>query len=212
MAIAYPRQLINNARMSECWFDLVDNLAFSPSGKGSKINLSQVNDFLWKGVFKTPPLERDVAPLWQAWHKSLRGGSKLFIAYDVRRSVPYAYLTATAPGDISGGWNGTAAISALGLSGAISLTGLPATYQFKCGDRLGLEQNTNYGYYEIIEDATAVAGAVTITVSPFLHTGFFTTAAVCRVWRPWCQFIIGDWAEQGTVENSPITFTGAQRL
>lgn len=212
MAITYPRQLINNSRIQECWFDLIDDVAFSPSGRGSKINLTQVNDFIWKGNFKTPPLERSEAPVWQAWHKSLRGGLKTFIAYDIRRANPYAYPAAITPADIGAGWTGTAVVTALGLSGAISLSGLPAAYNFKCGDRLGLEQNTNYGYYECIEDTTAVAGVATVTVTPFLHTGFFTTAAVCRVWRPWCQFLIGDWMEQGTVENTPITFTGAQRL
>lgn len=213
MAIIFPRQLPNNAHMSECWFELPDDLAYSPSGKGSKINLSQTNDFVWKGNFKTPPLERDVAPIWQAWKKSLRGGlGGLFIAYDVRRAAPYAYLNAKAPGDILGGWAGTAVVTALNLSGVIALSGLPGVYQFKVGDRLGLEQNTNYGYYEILEDVVAVAGVASVTVTPFLHTGFFTTAAVCRVWRPWCQFIIGDWSEQGTVEITPISFTGTQRL
>lgn len=212
MAITYPRQLPSNVRMVECWFDLVDDLAFSISGKGSKINLSQVNDFLWRGNFKTPPLERDDAPIWQAWHKSLRGGLKTFIAYDVRRANPYAYPAAVTPADIGAGWVGTAVVTSLDLSGAISLSGLPALYKFKAGDRVGLEQNTNYGYYECIEDATAVAGVVTVTVTPFLHTGFFTNAAICRVWRPWCQFLIGEWTEQGTVEISPVMFTGAQRL
>lgn len=215
MAITFPRLLPNNGHMTECWFQLPDDgVTYSPSSKGSKINLSQVFDFMWKGNFKTPPLDRDLEPVWNAWHTSLRAGiGGLFIAYDVRRATPRAYPNAKAPGDIAGGWTGVATVTALNLSGVISLSALPlATYQFKVGDRLGLEQNGHYGYYQVLEDKTAAGSVADVVVTPFLHTGFFTTAAVCRLWRPWCQFIIGDWSEQGLVENTPVMFTGAQRL
>lgn len=214
MTITFPRPLINNVRMTECWFDIIDDVAFSPSGKGSFINFSQVNDPTWKGTFVTPPLERNERPLWSAWRKSLRGGINLFVAYDVRNSTPFAYPTAKVSTDILGGWDGTAGVSAVGTSGALSLTGLPATYQFKIGDRIGLEQNTNFGYYEIMEDVTAVAGVATIHVNPFLHAGLFTTSARCRVWRAVCQFMIDQtsWVEQGTVENTPVSFNGLQRI
>lgn len=219
MAITYPRSLpgAGNSRMSECWFDIVDNVSIQPSAKGSFVNLSQVNDPVWKGTFLTPILERNVRPVWSAWRKSLRGGLRLFIAYDVRHSRPIAYPAANAPADISGGWDGTATVVAI-APGAdrqkLSLSALPTTYQFKVGDRIGLEQTSHYGYYEILEDVAAVAGAAIVTVAPFLHDTIFTTGAICRVWRPLCQFILDgtSWTEQGTVENTPISFSGIQRL
>jgi hypothetical protein len=136
-----------------------------------------------------------------------------FVAYDVRKT-PRAYPTAKASTEISGAWDGTADVVSLGASGVLGLSSLPTNYQFKIGDRVGLEQNGRHGYYEVIEDATAISGSVSVTVTPFLHTGIFTSAAVCRVWRPLCKFIIDttSWNEQGTVENTPVSFKGYQRI
>lgn len=214
MTITYPRTLPDNQKLSECWFDIVDNIAMSPSSKGLFVNLSQVNDPVWKGTFLTGILERDVHPIWSAWRKSLGGGLRQFVAYDVRKSRPYAYPTANASTDISGAWDGTADVTSLGASGALGLSGLPSAYQFKVGDRIGLEEGSYHGYYEVMEDALAVAGVATVNVYPFLHTSIFTTAAVCRVWRPVCKFIIDptSWNESGSVEKTPVSFVGYQRL
>lgn len=214
MAITFPRQLPNaNARMQECWFELQDNVAFSPSGN-NRINLSQVNDPAWSGMFLTGLLSRDDEPLWSTWRNSLRGGLGTFIAYDVRRRVPRAYPAANVPADIQSGWNGLAGVSSLGLSGALGLNGLPSGYQFKVGDRVGLEQSGRYGYYDVLEDVTASGTTATIAVSPFLHTSVFTTSAIARLWRPWCQFVIDNtsWSASGSVEASPVSFKGIQRL
>lgn len=215
MTITFPRPLINNSRMTECWFDIVDNVAFSPSGNGTFINFSEVNDPIWKGHFITPILERSEQAIWSAWRKSLRGGLQLFLAYDVRRSTPLAYPNAKVPADISAGWAGTAAVTSYADGGIIHLNTVPHAFQFKIGDRIGLEENTNFGYYEILEDAVAdSSGLAAITVAPFPHTGFFTTGALVRIWRPLCQFMIDQstWSEQGTVENTPVSFDGLQRL
>lgn len=214
MTITFPRTLPNNARMTECWFDIVDNVATSPSGKASFMNRSQISDPIWKGNFITPILERTERPIWSAWRKSLRGGINTFKAYDVRHAAPLAYPGAKVPADVSGGWSGLATVTALGTSGALSLSALPTTYQFKAGDRVGLEQSGHYGYYEVLEDVAAVAGVVTVSTAPLLHTGYFTTSAVCRVWRAVCQFMIeqNSWVEQGTVQNTPISFSGIQLI
>lgn len=214
MAITYPREL-PSYHVAECWFDLVENVAFAPSGKGNKINLSQVNDPIWQGSFETGLLQRDDQAIWSSWRKSLRGGLKTFIAYDVRRKTPRAYPAAKVPGDIFAGWDGLAGVTTIGLSGALGLSGLPASYQIKIGDRIGLVQSGHYGYYEAMEDATAnFSGAVTVNVNPFLHSGYFTTSAVARLWQPRCQFIIdpASWSEQGSVEITPVAFKGFQKL
>lgn len=213
MAITYPRQLPDNLRMQEAWIDLIDPVSMQPSK--NLINISQVVEPYWQGKFVTPPLEHlSEQPLWSAWNKSLRM-SRTFIAFDVRRKTPLAYQSAKVPTDIAGAWAGTCVVSSLGTSGALGLSSLPlATYQFKVGDRIGLEQSGKYGYYEVLEDVVASGSAATVTVSPFLHTTLFTTSAVARLWRPWCQFIMDktSWSEQGTVEKQPISFQGTQRL
>lgn len=216
MTITFPRPIVNNSRMSECWFDLVDNIAFSASANGNLLNLSQIADPQWSGTFVTPTLERTERPIWSAWRKSLRGGLNKFTAYDVRNAAPFAYPNAKAPGDILSGWSGLAGVSSVGVSGALALSVLPAGYQFKAGDRVGLEQSGSFGYHEVLEDIAADgSGNVTVTVSPFLYSSLFTVGvAQCRVWQALCQFMIdqSSWSEQGTVENTPISFKGIQRL
>lgn len=216
MTITFPRPLIDNQHMSECWIDLVDNVAFSASGNGTFINFSQVNDPSWKGTFVTGILERSQRAIWSAWRKSLRGGLNAFLAYDVRFSTPQAYPNAKASTDIGVHWDGTAGVTTIGDSGSLVLNTLPPGYIFTIGDRVGLEQDAHFGYYEVLEDVTADAeGNATITVAPFLHTSTFAAgSALCRLFRPLCQFLIDQstWTEQGTVENTPISFNGLQRL
>jgi hypothetical protein len=214
MTITYPRTLIDNVRMQEAWIDLIDPVAMQPSARGNVIKISQVNDPVWKGTFVTGILERDKHAIWSAWRKSLRS-SRTFVAFDVRKKTPRAYPTAVVPGDILALWDGTCDVASIGLSGALELEGLPlAAYQFKAGDRIGLEEGGKYGYYEVLEDVTAASFEATVTVAPFLHDTLFTVAAVCRLWRPVCQFILdqSSWSEQGTVEKTPISFNGVQRL
>lgn len=215
MAITFPRPIVENAHMSECWFDVIDNVAFSASNNGNKLNLSQIADPQWGGTFVTGILERSERAVWSAWKKSLRGGLNKFTAYDVRCAAPFAYPGAKLATAIAPGWSGLATVTSVGLSGLLALAGLPASYKFTVGDRVGLEQAGRFGYYETLESVTASAsGVATITVAPFLHTTIFDTDAVCRVFRPLCQFMIdqSSWSDQGTVENTPVSFKGIQRL
>lgn len=214
MAITFPRPIVDNRGISECWFSIVDNVAFSPSSNGNVLNLSQVADPQWAGNFVTGILAVEQQAIWSAWRMSLRGGLKTFTAYDVRRSTPFAYPTAKLSTDISPAWNGLAGVTSIGDSGSLALNSLPDAYQFKVGDRVGLEQAGHYGYYEVMEDVTASGGNAAITVAPFLHTTLFDTGAVCRVFQALCQFMIdqSNWSEQGTVENTALSFKGIQRL
>ncbi len=214
MAITYPRDL-PDYHLSECWHDLIDNVSIAPSGNGLVLNRSQFVDPIWQTTIVTGLLDIVKQAEWSAWKKSLGGGLRTFVAYDVRRQTPLAYPNAKAPTDIKAGWNGTATVTSVGLSGALGLSGLPENYKVTVGDRIGLEQSNHYGYYEIIESVTANgAGVATVTVTPFLHSSLFTTAAVARIWRPKCEFVIGqaNYSESGTKEPSPISFTGTQKL
>lgn len=212
MAITYPRDL-PSYDLAECSFNLDDNVSMSPSARGLVLNRTQTLDPVWRAVITSGLLQTDMRAIWSAWKKSL-GGLRPFVAYDLQHPMPRAYPTATAPGHISAGWNGTADVTALGAGGALSLAGLPSTYKAKAGDRIGIEQAGRYGYYEILEDKTALAGAVTLTLAPFLHTTVFTTAATARLWRPKCQFVLdwNSWQETTVPEPTPITFQAVQLL
>lgn len=215
MAITYPRSLPENEmRLQECWMDYKENVVNATSAKALFINSTQIANPTWELNVTTGLLTLDQRASWSAWRKSLRG-LKEFLAFDVRCAYPFYYRTARAPGDISSGWNGTATVTSLGTSGVLGLSGLPASYKFGIGDRIGLEQNGYYGYYEVIEDVTASSGgAVSVSVAPFLHTRTFTTSAIARIWQAKAKFRL-DWnsySDSGAKEPIAISFKGAQLL
>lgn len=212
MALPDPRTLPDMALVA-CTFSLDDNTAASASGRGALINVTRTFDPMWRVRVETRPLYADEWPIWQAWKASLRGGVKTFIAHDHARPTPLAYRSAQAPADISAGWDGTAGVISVGLSGALSLSSLPSAYQFKVGDLIGLEQNGRYGLYLVQEDVTAAAGIASVTVAPFLHS-VFTNAAVARIWRPVAQFVIDwrSWSGEPAGNPTPISFEAFQRL
>lgn len=216
MTVTYPRELHSCVRVAA--IELVDNVVGSPSG-GGKINLTQVDDPTWKLRADTWTLLQATRAGWSAWKNSLRGGLRTFVASDSRLPTPLAYPDAEVPADISVGWAGTAAVATLGLGGALSLSGLPAGYHIREGDRLGIEQGSplRRGYYEALEDVTASGGgAASVTVAPFLHTGIFSPGATARLWRPKAEFII-DWTswtedEDNRPKYATVSFEAWQKL
>jgi hypothetical protein len=216
VTITYPRDLPDD-HLAECTFDLPDNVASSSSSKGLVINRSQVVDPTWKAHIQTiqrASFEQADLATWSAWKKSLRG-LKTFVAHDRAVPNPIAYLSAESAADIETGWDGTCTVTSLGASGALALSGAPAGYKASVGDRAGLEQSGHYGYYEILEAVTADgSGVMTVTVAPFLHTTVFTTAAVCRLWRPKCQFALdwNSWSDPRAGQPSSISFDAYQVL
>lgn len=201
--------------IQECTFSLQDNTTTSPFQRGKAFNISQINDPVWKLMLKTIPLTRPRRQIWSAFKNSLRGGLNRARGFDVAQFAPLNYALAKTPAAISAGWNGTAAVSSVGSSGVLGLSGLPAGYVAKAGDRVGLEQGGRYGYYEILFDAVANgSGAMTIIVAPLLHTTYFTTAATARLWQPMALFVI-DWQsfDMAVVpDGAAVTMTGYQVL
>lgn len=196
----------------DCVFALQDNVASSASARGLVINRTRVFDRTWTLRAKTRPLDRVQRAKWSAWRNDL-GGLNDFLAYDVTLSAPLAYPAALTAADVGAGWDGTATVTSVGLSGLLGVAGLPASYRAMPGDRVGLEQGGYYGYYEVLDEGIAVAGALTLRVAPLLH-GVFTTAATARLWRPKCKFALAgkSWTEAGPVSPSPISFEAEQVL
>lgn len=180
---------IPTTEMKECSFVLLDGTVSTPLGKSPGFNVTQIFDPLWKAVVQTNHLDRAKRQTWSAWKDSLRGGLNRLRMYDTARSQPLAYLDATQPSDISSGWNGLASVTSVGSSGTLGLSSLPAGYALSVGDRIGLEQSSRHGYYNVISGGTANGGgALTVTVAPLLQTAYFTTSAVARIWRPVALF------------------------
>lgn len=207
-------------KLTECRFTLAFSTASTSIGSGLKFNVTETVSPVWRAEIETPIIDRKDATLgeWSAFIAKLRGGVNNFLAHDYFRSTPLAYTSATAPADIGAGWDGTAGVSALTAAGSLTLSGLPANYVVSVGDRIGLEQTVSsvarYGYHEVITGGTANgSGAVTVTVSPFIKTGYFTTSATARLWQPKARFVIDpEYGFDQTLTYGSISFAGIQRL
>jgi len=202
-------------RQAVALFVPVESVGRSLYANGVSVDLAETMQTVYRCEIQTAPLELADRAEWRAFRNKLRGGLNLFSAYDASRKNPRNYPDATSAADISGAWDGTATVTTLGAAGALTLGGLPANYVIKADDAIGLEEGGRYDYYAAVADATANgSGAVTVTVSPFLRTGIFTTAAVARLWRPVATFVLdpGSWQEEGGVSPTPISFVGTQRI
>lgn len=203
MAITYPRELPSYVLTAgSITFD--DNVVLTPSDKGMMINASQVAEPVAKITVQTGLLYPEQVREWSTWKQTLRGGLQTFVAYDVRYPTPLQYPNPTKE---------TATVSGL-TRNTISLSGMNG-YTMRAGDLIGLEQNGRYGYYRALETITATSGgAIVMTVYPFVHTYYFTTAAVARLVKPKAKFVLDwkSWTEPETPEPDAITFTGYQRI
>lgn len=211
MALTYPRPLPTYA-LSECTFELLEGVEGSAYAGGSKINLTQIDDKIWKCTIQTDRLDRQDAQAWSAWKLSLRAGFRRFVAYDQARSTPLAYLSARNPGQIFGGWAGSANILSLGFAGSVTLNQLPPAYIVSAGDRLGFVQSGKYAYHEVLETRQVdVNGAVSLMIAPFPQP-IFTTAAQAVLWRPMAEFVIDwrSWAKRETFQREPARLEAYQ--
>lgn len=216
MALTFPRELPHHEEedVVRATFTLVDAVRSSASHTGSRINRTRTADPTWTLDFEMRPLSPEEKRPWTAWKNSLRGGLRLFIASDITR-LPGGYPNAKASQDVAAGWSGIATLSSLGASGLLGLSGLPAGYRLRVGDRIGIEQSGHYGYYEVDEDVNASGtGAASVTVSPFLHTRLFSVGALARLWLPKAKFVLDwqSWQDDGGGAPSPISFRATQQV
>lgn len=199
----------------ECTFLPAESVGRARINGGSVVALTETMDTVFRVQIQTIPLNQTARQAWHAWRAKLRGGLDLFSLYDVTKRNPLNYLTANASTDISGSWDGTADVTALGASGSLALASLPAGYVFSAGDYVGLEEGGRYDLYTVSAAVTANgSGVATVSVRPYLRTGIFTTSAVARIWRPKATFVLEpeSWSEGAGLVPSPIAFSGIQRI
>lgn len=213
MTIGFPVDL-PAGKLLECSFDLLDPVSSVSSASGKKLNQTRTIDPMWQATIATSGLDRAQRAAWRAWRKSLRGGLNHFLAFDFARRAPLAHWAATSADDISGSWNGTASVTALGASGVLSLSDLPSGYTITADDPIGLVEDGQYGYFSALETVTEDAGAADIQVAPFEHFPVFSVAASVVLWRPMAKFSI-DWSSWKMPEVdglSSASFTARQVL
>ena len=199
--------------LTQCLVEPVESIGRHRFDNGAAIGLTETMETIVRCQVVTLPLTRLERAEWRAWRNKLRGGINQFRMYDFRQCAPHAYVGSTSPDDISSGWDGTANVTDLGLSGALGLSGVPEGVQISTDDWIGLEENGRYDVYAAIAPAVANASnEVTVTVSPFLRTGIFSTSAIARLWRPMPAFVIESFEDPPQHGRQPIAFTGTQRI
>lgn len=212
MTISYPRDLFSY-RLGECTFSLVEPVSVSRTGGGRAISAVEYADPYWSARFvthnPTMPTERKG---WSAWKKSLRGGTKSFLAYDKTRCELIAYPKGH-PSIIDSSWNGQGTVSALEPR-LITALGAPSEFTMHEGDHIGMVENGRYGLFEVQETVVRGGSTIAVPVEPTIPLNIFTAAATVVFYRPRAEFILlGDtWNERGTMEFSPVSFEAMQKI
>lgn len=182
MTITYPRDLpayyLGGGRIV-----LKRNDLMTPDGAGT-ISGVQIGQPVWTWEYDIVGMSDDQAVAWEAWIESLKGQAEGFLARDLRRPYPKAYLGSGAPNFTGAAlpaqrhdttsFDGSAASYSLdGTRTALTLNGLPSTFAFKAGDWVGFKGgsgNLKRAMVKVMEDATASAGVVVLNVNPAVRS------------------------------------------
>lgn len=188
---------------------------------GGLQQVREIADPRWELSISTPPLKVADFRKWQAFWAQLRDGINDFLCHDVERPYPADYPNGFA-GLVRAGtataFDGTATVTALAAN-TIQLSGVPANFQVRVGDWIGLVEGTRYALHLITADQialnTGIFGATRqISVSPAIRTNVFTTAAVANFALPKAKFIpiAGTFSGARSPNPAPVSFTAIQVL
>ncbi len=196
MAITFPRDF-PNAGLATRFNDVVFMPMFmqvrAPT-RGGLVQVALVGPSLWQMEYKTRLMPEREFEEWRAWLSSLRGGARLFKAWDPLRRYARAYrqgygaLTRAGGGSFSAG---TANLLSIASSrDEITISTLPASFVFSLGDMISIPFGSSRSLHRVIEAATASAGGqVTVGVEPALPLGV-TTGATVDLASPWCFAVL----------------------
>jgi hypothetical protein len=191
MTIVYPRELPAWLRvLTPTRFAVVRDQSINRR-RGRPMQVIDKSDPYWSLDLTTGNCTADRVAEMEAWVASLRGGLNDMLYRDPRHVTPRAYggtfdgLTRHG----GGAFDGTADVDSIAPA-TVTVSDLPSTFALKAGDRIGLEEGGAYSLHRILEDATAVAGVVTLSVDPFIRTGLFSTSATANFLRPAVRMIV----------------------
>lgn len=213
MAITFPRAFPADVRWLKTTFTLPRGNAINRLSSG-QIQAVEVGEPLWRASFVSEPLAWSERRVWEAWERTLRGGLGTFSAYDWVGSYPLHYgvsvlsLTRAA----GGSYNGSATFVSC-TSATITVSGLPAAYQAKAGDRLSFAWGNGRAYHEVVEDAAASSeGALTVTVEPYVRVPYVDAGTAVAMARApvVLQMEPDSWSAPDDLEAQRITFTAVQ--
>jgi len=190
MTITYPRDLpafyFGGGRIG-----LKRNDLMTPDGAGT-ISGVQLGHPVLVWEYDIVAITDDQAVAWEAWIESLKGQAEGFLAHDLRRPYPKAYLGSGSPNFTGAAlpatrhdaspFDGSAASYSLdGTRMQLTLNGLPSTFAFKAGDWIGFKGgsgNLKRAMVKVMEDVTASAGVAVANVNPAVRAVVDTWSSV----------------------------------
>lgn len=217
MTITFPRDIPEPVQIRGCTFQPLYAQVRAPT-RGGLTQVANIAPDLWEIKYETPPLREAEAGIWHAWLQSLRGGARLFKAWNpVRR---YAVTYPSGYGGMSraggGSFDGTATLSAIGGTlDTVTLTALPASFVLAPGDMLSFPFSSAVGQslHRVVENATANgSGAMTVTVEPTIPLAA-TTGVTVSLEKPWCKAVLDPRTVQGPWtlgRRSAVSFQAVQ--
>lgn len=140
----------------------------------------------WVASYSTPTPHLSHMGVADAFMMDIEAG-ETFRAFDTTRPRPLEYLKGPLAGTRAGGgvFNGTATITARTTT-TLTVSGLPATFQFRAGDYVEVRKSaTLVSLHRIRADAQAnSSGIVTLSIRMNLDIGVFTLPLTANFEKP----------------------------
>lgn len=160
---------------------------------------------LWILAFETAPLRAERYNEWVAFIDSLNGVENSFLAWDPRRTKPFAYLSqplANTP------WGTANVVGADYTASTLSLTFTNSTTITK-GDYISFIRNNAWNLHRAMETKTGTSMTIRVRARPTAWTGSTINA---RLNKAAAEFkLLGKPTWKDSVDSLPVlTFTAAQ--
>lgn len=220
-AYTFPREMPTLANghhpFASAQFDPVYDQSDGATRGGSQHVINLGVD-LWGMKFQSHIMEYRPAQQYLAWLQSLRGGARLFKAWNPLLRYPQSYPNGWTGLVIAGGSDpflGVANLADIGEQlDTIDLEDLPAGFDFLVGDMVSIAFGSGLrSLHRVMIDASADGfGEVELTVEPTIPLAVTTDAEVL-IEKPWCLAKVDAKSIQGPFEKGQIarvTFNAIQ--
>ncbi|MGF7160124.1 hypothetical protein FHS85_001747 [Rhodoligotrophos appendicifer] len=196
-------------------FDLRRTVLATPF-RGGGAQVIETGPSRWMASFTTQTLDLIAFGRFQAWLDDRRGGLEPFLGHDPHRPLPGEYIDSGLPALTSAGnpFAGTGAVTQLTAT-TIRLVGLPANFQFRAGDYVGLVEEERRGLFRVAADLTGASnGIATVNIQPNVPLNLFSTAATYKLTKAACLMLIDPTsiAEETIGRRASISFDAIQRV
>jgi hypothetical protein len=162
--------------------------------EGRRTEAQQWGTSWWRASYAAPWLSDRDFGIMDAFMMRAGDSGEVFRAYDPFRMRPIAWLEANGNVPLSGtragggSFNGTATLASISNSRQISISGLPANFQFRAGDYVEVVKSASLiSLHRIVEDVAAGSGGTaTLKIRYGLDTTVFAGATVVNFEKPSC--------------------------